>query len=599
MKETLTSFRRGWEIFQPFRKKFAVMMVLIMLTQFGWQAGPFIFGKLINTMQTGEPITSAMFLVGVTYLCWMMSLAIALRRQIFQENNLDYDVERYLDSLTLEKFLSLSLCQHRSQSSGITQSVVSKGKNSLETMVSTLVYTLLPITVGIIMTIAALLWFDWIAGLIVLTGTLLYTTSALRFNKKHYPNVRRFNNTGDEVNKNFGELLRNASVVQLNSQEKRVHGEHGERLEKWGEEGQAAWIPYTYGMQPLHLIVFTTRLGLLVYGVYSVYSRGYNIGDFVIIYSWCNQATGDLWQIVHQQRQWLDLWTKVKKYFSVLDVQPKIQIVPNPIPLKHIEGKVEFRSVNYTYSNTPYVVDDEGSAKTAKPNPPALVDLSFTIMPGQRVAFVGRSGAGKSTLLYLLTRSDDPDSGQILVDDNDLRLVDFYEYRRSIGVVEQKALLFDNTIGYNMLFGLNGKAHAVTNEKMERVAEVSRINSFRERLVDGWETRIGDNGVRLSGGECQRVSIARALSKDSRLLLLDEATSNLDGENERYIKEAIRNASEGRTTIIIAHRLSTVRDADRIFVMEKGSVVASGTHDELMDISPIYRTLVHDQLVSL
>ena len=599
MKEYIASFRKGWELFQPFRKKFAVMMGLILLTQVTWQAGPFIFGKVVNNMQEGKPIGDALLLIGLSYLCWMIALAISMRRQLFQEHHIDYAVERYLANKTLEKFLSLSLGQHRSQSSGITQSVVSKGRGALENMVFLLLYTILPIGTGILITIGALLWFDRRAGAIVLIGTTLYTWLVYRHNTKHYPNVRRYNDTGDEVNKHFGELLRNASVVQLNSQEKRVYNEHDERLDKWGTQGQEAWIPYINDIQPQQVLVFTIRVAVLILGVFLVYRENYKIGDFVILVSWCNQATNDLWQIAPLQRQWLDLWSKVKKYFAVLDVEPTVRMVSNPIPFDDIKGKVEFRNVSYTYSDQRYVPDDREKTEPTKPNLPALMDVSFTIMPGERVAFVGRSGAGKSTLLFLLTRGDDPQMGQILVDDNDLRLVDFHAYRQATGLVEQNVLLFDNTIRYNMLFGLNGRAQAVSDEEMEKLAEISRVNSFKDRLTDGWETKIGENGIRLSGGERQRVSIARALAKDSRLLFLDEATSNLDGENERHIKEAIRNASKGRTTIIIAHRLSTVHDADRIYVMDKGSIVAQGRHEELLETSPIYRRLVHDQLVSL
>lgn len=599
MKEHIDSFRKGWEIFQPFRKKFAVMMALMILTQITWQAGPFLLGKIINSMQEGKPISNTLLLAGFSYFSWLLALAISFRRAFYQENNIDYAVERHLANKTLEKFLSLSLGQHRSQSSGITQSVVSKGRGALEQMVFILLYTILPILSGILITIGALLWFHWGAGSIVLAGGMIFAFLAFYHNEKHYPNVRRYNNTGDEINKHFGELLRNASVVQLNSQEKRVYDEHDERLGKWGQQGQDAWVPYIKDIQPQQVLIFTIRILVLVLGIFLVYRRGYKIGDFVILVSWSNQATNDFWQVAPLQRQWLDLWSKVKKYFAVLDVEPTVRMVPNPIPVDPLRGRVEFKGVSYTYSDQKYVHDDKVVEKTSKPALPALVDVNFTIMPGERVAFVGRSGAGKSTLLFLLTRGDDPHKGQILIDDNDLRLVDLEAYRKSIGLVEQNVLLFDNTIRYNMLFGLNGRAKDVSDEEIEKLAAISKIDSFKDRLTDGWETKIGENGVRLSGGERQRVSIARALAKDSRLLLLDEATSNLDGENERHIKEAIHNASVGRTTIIIAHRLSTVHDADRIYVMDHGSIVAQGKHGELCEISPIYRRLVKDQLVSL
>jgi ABC-type multidrug transport system fused ATPase/permease subunit len=166
-------------------------------------------------------------------------------------------------------------------------------------------------------------------------------------------------------------------------------------------------------------------------------------------------------------------------------------------------------------------------------------------------------------------------------------------------LVEQNVVLFDHTLKYNILFGMNGRGASITDADLEKVSHVSCIDRFNHRLTSGWETHIGENGVKLSGGERQRVGIARAIIKEPRILILDEATSSLDAVNESLIKEAVRSASVGRTTIIIAHRLSTVRDADKIFVMDKGSIVAEGRHEELVRSSPEYKELVTKQLFAV
>lgn len=593
--------KKGWEIFLPFRRQFATILVLNLLTQTTWQAAPYLFGKMVNGMQEGRSFGYTATLIGLSFLGWMIGLGLSRIRGLYQESHLEYHIERYLSNMALGKYLDLSLGQHRSQSSGITQSVVNKGRTSLEQLAYMVLNDVLPLVTGVTITVVALSWFNPRAGLIVVICIICFAFLSVKHNLKHYPTIRRYNRSGDEINRHFGELLRNVSVVQLNSQEKRVHEEHNDRLEKWGEEGQKVWIPYIKGAIPYFVLLFAFRGAIYLLAAYMVYREAYLIGDAVITITWGNQATNDLWQIAPLQRRWLDLWAKVKRYFAVLDVIPAIRIVNNPIPADNLKGKIEFRNVSYAYSDQRYVPEEEGEVikKVSGAQPPALIDVSFTVNPGERVAFVGRSGAGKSTLLFLLSRGDDPTNGQVLIDNNDLRLLDYRQFRKSLGVVEQHVLLFDQTLRYNMLFGLNGRGSSITDNEMKRLAEVSRIDMFRDRLTEGWDTKIGENGLQLSGGERQRVSIARALAKESRILLLDEATSSLDGENERRIKEAIHNASAGRTAIIIAHRLSTVRDADRIFVMDKGRIVAQGKHEELCTHSPVYRQLVEDQLVSL
>lgn len=597
MNEHKKSLKKGWEIFRPFRKQFVILVALNFLTQGVWQLAPYALGKTINAATQGRDFQFVTLLVGASFLTWLAGILISRVRGLYQEKHVEYQVETYLSNMTLEKYLGLSLGQHRSQNSGITQSVVNKGRASLEGMAYMVLNELFPIGIGIVVSTAMLLVFDLRMGGIMLAGMLVVILLSVRHNLKYYPAIRKYNKFGDEINRHFGELLRNVSVVQLSSQEKRVYDEHSEKLDDWGAQGVGIWIPYIKGAIPNVVILFAFRAILLLFAFWLVYNEGLLVGDALIMISWSNQATGDLWQIAPLQRRWLDHLAKVKRYLAVLEVKPVVQVVENPIPANNLKGKIEFKNVSYTYSDQRYVTrEDEKEEKEEKPRLPALHDVSFTVMPGEKVAIVGRTGAGKSTVLFLASRGDDPKSGQVLIDDNDLRLLDLEQYRNSLGVVEQHVQLFDHTMRYNMLFGAPGNRSL---EELERIAEASQITAFRDRLTDGWETKIGENGLQLSGGERQRVSIARALAKNSKILLLDEATSSLDGETERHIKRAIDIAAEGRTTIIIAHRLSTVRDADRIYVMDKGRIVDVGRHSELCLSSKFYKNLIADQLVSL
>ncbi|MBX4189626.1 ABC transporter ATP-binding protein/permease [Candidatus Parcubacteria bacterium] len=600
MKGTLANFRKGADLLRPFRKQFAVVSAYVFVHQLAWLAVSYVFGKLINQVAAHESMRNSILLATLTFLLAVGITVLGLFRGLYQERHVDYAVEKYLVGKTMEKVLGLSIGQHRSQNSGITQSVVNKGKSALENAVFLFLYTILPNAAEVLLTLALLIWFNLYAGLFVFVMTGVFIRMVYVATKKFYPDLKAFNDLGDATNKSYSEIVGNMQLVQVNAQERRVHSEHDIRLETWSTKGLQVWIPYIYGSVPRNLVVFAMRYLVLVYGIILVYRREYKVGDLTILYAWTSQVSFQLWNVAPLYRQWLGYWAQIKKLFAIFDVIPAVRVVDNPIPVNRLEGKVEFRNVTFTYPNLRYIEEEvDMPKKEAKPLLPALIDVSFTIEAGERIAFVGPSGAGKSTLITLLYRGYDPDHGQIIIDDGDLRLLDLKRFRESIGLVEQEVKLFDSTLRYNMLFSLNGEARHVTEDEMQRLARISRISEFEHRLTEGWDTKIGQNGVKLSGGEKQRVGIARALVKDPRLLILDEATSSLDGENERFIKDAVHDASAGRTTIVIAHRLSTVRDADRIYVMDKGSIVAEGRHEELCDKSPVYRRLVNSQLFAI
>ena len=280
------------------------------------------------------------------------------------------------------------------------------------------------------------------------------------------------------------------------------------------------------------------------------------------------------------------------------DIEPDVKNVKNPVKPERYEGRIEFRNVSFSYPMRKYLDDENEPAVNQEAKTfDALDGVNFTIEPGQKVAFVGHSGAGKSTIVKLLTRAYDPDGGQIVVDGNDLRVIDLKHFRENLGVVEQDVSLFDNTLRYNICFGLNGRSSTVTNTELDEVAKLSCIDKFQHRLEKGFDTIIGEKGIKLSGGERQRVGIARALIKKPEILIFDEATSHLDTENEMLIRQSIESASEGRTTILIAHRLSTIKNADKIFVLGNGKIVGEGRHEELAATCYEYQKLIQNQTV--
>jgi subfamily B ATP-binding cassette protein MsbA len=323
---------------------------------------------------------------------------------------------------------------------------------------------------------------------------------------------------------------------------------------------------------------FLTAAGPLVviaYGGYRVITGSLDLYHLVWFYGFIShlylptRRLADCAAIVQERLAAMD------RVFEVFDEKPDIVDAPDARPLRNPIGEVSFRAVDFAYV----------------PGRPVLRGIEFTAHPGQRVAIVGRSGAGKSTLVNLVPRFYDVTGGRLCVDGEDVRSLQIKSLREHIGIVMQDSILFNGTIRENILYG----RHGATEADMVRAAHMAHVDEFADELPLGYDTVIGERGVKLSGGQKQRISIARAFLRDPRILILDEATSSLDSHAENIIQDALEELMQGRTTLIIAHRLSTVIDCDQVIVLEDGRIVQQGTHEELIQVPGVYRNLCEEQ----
>ena len=591
--------KRLIEVYKPYRWAMLGVFGFIALSQALNLAAPYLQGKVIDNLINKRPVDQIYLLVIGTLVMSLLQIVVVMYlRELYEIKNIDFSVPRHVSRTTLERLLGFSIGQHISENSGIKQSIISRGQHSLTTLAMQVLYQVLPTIVEVFFLIGVLLYFSRVLGSVALFGVIAYVSFVIFTNMRFRGDYKKLEEMHHKSSKFQGEVLRNVELVLSNAQEQRAVRECDEDYAEVADFGRKVAIRFNRFAATRNMIVGLVRFSILATGVYLVYRGEYTIGQLVMCLSWAGQALGQVSNIGNLHRQIIQLYTSVQKYFEMLAIEPDVTVLSNPVRPQKFQGRIEFKNVTLRYKRRD---DPEEEGKETTPIlqevHPALKNVSFAIEPGQTVAFVGESGAGKTTIVHALLRAQDPEEGQIVVDGNDLRVLDLKHFRESIGIVDQEVSLFDHTLRYNITYGLNGRGASITDADMDRIAEMSCINRFFPRLEKGYDTIIGERGIKLSGGEKQRVGIARALIKEPDILIFDEATSNLDSENEALIRESIEKASRGRTTIIIAHRFSTIRRVDKVIVFEKGSVVGQGTHEELALNCEPYQRLIRNQMV--
>ena len=503
------------------------------------------------------------------------SLFSELRDTVFAR--VRYHAMRQLSNQVLEHLHNLSLRFHLERKTGAISRDLERGTRSVSTMMNFMVFSFIPIFVEFsLVAIILLINYDGVFalitfGTIVVYGLFTVAISNWRINYRH-----TMNRLDSEANTQAFDSLINYETVKYFNNEGLELGRYDETLSEWegmAVKSQTSMSLLNFGQSAIIAVGVTI---IMIFAADQVVQGQMTIGDLVMVNAFMLQLFIPLGALGMIYRQFKYTLADMDLVFKLLSKVPEIQDDESAKELETERGEVVFKDVHFGYQDDRKI----------------LQGINFTVPAGKTVAVVGHSGAGKSTLARLLFRFYDVNDGQVLVDGVDIREVTQNSLRKLIGIVPQDTVLFNDTIRYNIQYGnLNA-----TDAEVREAAAMAHIDEFIESLPDGWDTKVGERGLKLSGGEKQRVAIARAILKRPSILVFDEATSSLDSTTEQAIQRTLKQISATTTTLIVAHRLSTVVDADEILVMGKGNIIERGSHAKLIQQDGEYRRMWELQL---
>lgn len=567
-----------WE----YRGRVLLALGCLVLSKLMVVAVPLLLKKIVNTLDAGtEESLAAINSSSVLLVALGLVAAYGLLRlgnSLFKElrdalfARVRYRAMHRLSTQVLTHLHDLSLSYHLERRTGSISKDLSRGTGSLSSIVNLLVFNIVP-TIAEFLLVAAILLggYGWHYSLVVVVTVIIYILFTLKFSGWRMQFRHEMNRLDSLSNGRAVDSLLNYETVKYFNNEPFEQRAYDEHLSDWADAGvksQTTMSMLNFGQAALVAIGVTI---IMMLAAYDVANGTITLGDIVLINALMLQlfVPLNLLGVVYRGLQYaladMDLVIKL------LELNPEIQDKPGAADLKIKEGRIEFDNVRFAYLS----------------ERPILKGISFAVEPGKKIAVVGPSGSGKSTLSRLLFRFYDTDEGAIRIDGVDIRDCTQASLRQALGVVPQDTVMFNDSIRYNLAYARQD----ATDEEVKTAAKAANLDTFIESLPQGYETVVGERGLKLSGGEKQRMAIARVLLKNPPIIVFDEATSSLDTRSEQTILEGLNTAAERATSLVIAHRLSTIIDADVILVLDAGEIVERGTHETLLQNDGLYANL--------
>ena len=556
------------------RARVVLAVLFLVLAKVATVYVPYIYSKAVDALVVKDHLLTIPFSLIVAYgLLRIASSGFGeLRDAVFAA--VQQRTVRKVALRTFEHLHRLSLRFHLDRQTGGLSRAIERGTGGIDAVLRLAVFNVLPTLLEVVL-VTVIVWrlFDWRFAAVTLLAVSLYIGFTFTFTNWRVRFRRTMNDMDSDAQTKAVDSLLNFETVKYfgnEAHESRRFDQARERYERAAVKSQVTLNMLNLGQA----VIIAIGLALvMLMAADGVRSGTMTVGQFVLVNTYLMQLYQPLNMLGFVYREIKQGLVDMEQMFRLLAVGQEVADKPGAVTLapqlaNGQAGSVAFENVRFGYN----------------PNREILRGVSFTAPAGSKIAVVGPTGAGKSTISRLLFRFYDATGGQVLIDGVDVRDITQSSLRAAIGVVPQDTVLFNDTIRYNIAYGRPG----ATQDEIEQAARLAQVHDFVLRLLEGYDTRVGERGLKLSGGEKQRVAIARTILKDPRILVLDEATSALDSRTEREIETALRTVSRDRTTLVIAHRLSTVVDADEILVLQEGRVAERGTHAGLLAQGGLY-----------
>ena len=561
------------------KARIILAMVALVLAKIATLAFPLFYGKAIDALDKSSPAVQALgiaiaFIVAYGVARILMQAFAQLRDAIAAKAV--YNAVRAVAGRTFRHIHALSLRFHLERKTGGLTRVIERGTKGIDVLLFYVLFSIAPTILELMLVCGYLLWvYHWGYTAITLVTVAAYGFFTIRITEWRTAIRRQMNDSDTEANTKAVDSLLNYETVKYFNNEGHEASRYDKAMVRFAEASEKAQMSLSVLNSGQAVIITLGLVGVMALAAYHVSIGRMTLGDLVVVNGFLVQLYVPLNLLGTVYREINQALIDMEKMFDVLGVAQEVKDKPGAPPLTVKGGEVRFEDVVFAY----------------EPERTILKGVSFTVPAGKTVAVVGPSGAGKSTISRILYRFYEIKSGRVTIDGQDIRDVSQDSVRAAIGIVPQDTVLFNDTVRYNIRYG---RIDAADGE-IEQAARLAQIEPFIRQLPEGFDSMVGERGLKLSGGEKQRVAIARTILKNPPILLLDEATSALDTHTEREIQSALKEVSRNRTTLVIAHRLSTVVDADEILVLDQGRIVERGRHADLLAKNGAYAAMWNRQ----